>query len=80
VHLGDKVTHLGQFGLAGMNNEVGSFGDDVQVFIGDNSGNFPNHVAIGLEPGHFKIYPNQHSARLAIFQWTPRKSTCSLEP
>ena len=42
-----------------MNRQHWAFGNDVQVFIGNQGGNFDDDILLRLQPGHFQIHPHQ---------------------
>jgi hypothetical protein len=52
VHPHDEVVHLGELLGRGSDDQVGPFGNDVQLVIGDDRGNFNDDVACRIESGH----------------------------
>ena len=46
-----------------VDDEVGSLGDDVELVVGDEGGDLHDHVAVGLEPGHLEVHPDEHGVR-----------------
>jgi hypothetical protein len=42
-----------------VNGQLGTFGKDVQVLVGDQGGDFDDRIAVRIQPGHFKIDPDE---------------------
>jgi dUTP pyrophosphatase len=75
VHLNDHVVHMSQGFGRGCDDEVWPFGDDVEIVVSEEGGNFDNHVPLGIEAGHFEIHPRQHEITLC-----GRRAQRELEP
>ena len=52
VHLGDERAHLGELLGGRVDHEVGALGDDVQVVVSDERGDFDDDVAQRLKASH----------------------------
>ena len=61
MHVDHNLVHAGQHFVGLVNDEVGAFSDDVQVVIGNESGNFNDDVGFWLEASHFEVHPHQHA-------------------
>ena len=64
VHLDDDLVHLGELLLGGPDDEIGTFGDDLELVVGDERCDLDDDVAVGIESGHLEIHPDQHVAML----------------
>ena len=42
-----------------MDRELRPLGDDVEVLVGDHGGDLDDLVAVGQQPGHLQIDPDQ---------------------
>ena len=52
------LIHARQCRFTALNGEHRTFGDQIEVGIGHQRGDFNDHVVIGIEPGHFQIDPD----------------------
>jgi len=41
-------------------DEIGAFGDHLEVVVRDEGGDLDDGVACGIEPGHLEIHPCEH--------------------
>ena len=41
-------------------HEIGPFGDDVEVIVGDECRDLDDDVTLGFEAGHLQIHPRKH--------------------
>ena len=64
MHIGDEGVHLGEFSLGGMNDQVGPFGDQLKVVVGEQGRNLNDHMPTWLQPSHLKIHPCKHDLRV----------------
>ena len=60
VHGGDEVVHFGQLRRSGVHHQIGAFGHDRQIVVGDQTGDLDDDVAGGIQSGHLEIHPGQH--------------------
>ena len=59
-----KGTHLGELLGRGVEHEVGSFGDDGELVVGDERRDLDDDVTLRFEARHLEVHPHQHSATL----------------
>jgi len=64
VHLVDDGVHLRELVGARRDDEVGPFGDDRELVVGDERGDLDDDVPVGVEAGHLEIHPDEHPAML----------------
>jgi hypothetical protein len=64
VHVENELVHLGKHIVRLMDHQVGAFGDDLEVVVGNQGCNLYDHVTARFEPGHFKVHPHQHTVSL----------------
>ena len=60
VHLDDEGIHAGQHLVGLMDDQIGSFGDDLEVVVGHDRGDLDDHVERVIEPGHLEVHPHEH--------------------
>ena len=60
VHLPDHRLHGRELLGAGVDDQVGAFGDHGQVVVGDQGGDLHDDVAGRVEPGHLEVHPYEH--------------------
>lgn len=60
MHVNDELVHRGQHFVALVNDEIGAFGDDIELVISDDRCNFNDDVFFGDQPRHFQIHPHKH--------------------
>lgn len=46
-----------------MDNELGAFGDDLEVRIGNKGSDLKDVTMLGVEPRHFEIHPHKWGSR-----------------
>ena len=51
--------HAGQHRVALVDDPHRRFGDGVELAVGDDQRDFDDPVAVGLEPGHFEVDPDE---------------------
>ncbi len=52
MHVGHELTHLGELGLGGVDDEVRTLGYDLELVVGHEGGDLHDDVAVLLEAGH----------------------------
>jgi hypothetical protein len=52
--------------------ELGAFGDDVQIAVGDQRRDLEDRVGVRIEPGHLQVDPDQV---VVVRPWLMRKSS-----
>ncbi len=43
-----------------VNNDIGAFGDRLELIIGDHGGDLDDHVPRWVEAGHLQVHPGEH--------------------
>ena len=56
---GIPFIHAGQDGIALVDRKYRAFCQNIELAIGNNRGNFDNHVILCIQTGHFQVDPNQ---------------------
>ncbi len=59
VGAGVPLIHGGEDGIAVMDGDHRTFGQGVEVAVGDNGRHLDDDVGVGVQTGHFQIDPNQ---------------------
>ncbi|MCY1184852.1 hypothetical protein D9M73_255790 [compost metagenome] len=59
VLTGVPLVHAGKDLVAMVNRDHRTFGQGVQVAIGDNGGHFDDDIGIRVQTGHFQVDPDQ---------------------
>ena len=60
MHIDHKLVHSGQHFIGLMNDEIGTFGNDIELVVSDDRRNFNDDVFFGDQPRHFQIHPHKH--------------------
>src|SRR5205823_4175157 len=71
VHFPHEVVHPGQSLSLVVDDEVGPYGDDLEVVVGDQCCDLDDHVAVGVEPGHLEVHPRQHLRMVSVAKVSP---------
>ncbi len=45
-------------------HQIRTFGDDLEVIVGDEGGDLDDDVAAGVQAGHLEVHPRQHDRDL----------------
>ena len=56
---GIPLVHASQHRLALVHRQHGAFGDDIEVGVGDDGGDFDNAISVRVQAGHFQVDPDQ---------------------
>lgn len=56
---GIPFVHAGQRRIALMHGQHRAFGQNVELGVRYNGGDFDDEIVLGIEPGHFQINPDQ---------------------
>ena len=56
---GIPLIHGGEHGIGLMNGEHRTFRQYIQLAVGNDGGDLDNTVGLGIETGHFQVYPDQ---------------------
>lgn len=62
MHIGDHRRHRGQGGVIGVNDDVNTLAEDVEVTVGDKGGDLDQFVGAEVEPRHLAVDPDQFIA------------------
>ena len=60
VHVDHERVHTRQHVVGLVDHEIGPFGDDLEVVVGDDRCNLDDHVGRVVESGHFQVHPHEH--------------------
>jgi hypothetical protein len=42
-----------------VNGDIGPFGNDCEVVVGNDRGDFKDDTRVGIEPRHFQVHPDE---------------------
>ena len=60
MHVDDERVHRGERFVGLVDDEVGPFGDDLELVVGDDGGDLDDHVPGRIEAGHLEVHPHEH--------------------
>jgi hypothetical protein len=47
-----------------VDDQVGSFGDQLEIVVGEQRGDLDDHVPVGFESRHLQVHPGEHRVRV----------------
>ena len=59
VLVGVPLVHSAEDAVGLMDGVGGAFGEDVEVGVGDQGGDFDDHVVVRIKTGHLQVNPDQ---------------------
>ena len=70
VHVNDKRVHRGELLVGGVDDQIRSLGDNLELIVGDQCRDLHDDVRRVVETGHFEIHPDEH-ALIVLAQFAP---------
>src|SRR5690606_18128220 len=73
VHVAHERRHRSQV-LRWLPDITSMLGQGLELWVGDDHGSLQDDVALGIQPGHLEIYPNQVLRTCLRHVWAPRQA------